>query len=141
MKERLFMTGQPNVDKILKEWILKADRDLKTSSHLLKIKDVDLFDSICFHCQQAAEKYLKSLFVYRQVEFPRSHDISLLLEKLPPQDQLHFRNLDLTEFNPFAVDMRYPGEIESIDVESVLRIFNLATKVQSIVKNLISQKI
>jgi len=33
----------------------------------------------CFHCQQAAEKRLKAVLVIHQGEFPRSHDIGLLM--------------------------------------------------------------
>jgi HEPN domain-containing protein len=40
----------------LSEWFRKADHDL-TSAHKL-IEDADILDNVCFHCQQAAEKYL-----------------------------------------------------------------------------------
>jgi predicted nucleotidyltransferase len=31
---------------------------------------------VAFHCQQAVEKFLKALLVRRQIEFPKTHDIS-----------------------------------------------------------------
>lgn len=33
-----------------------------------------------FHCQQAAEKYLKAFLTWHGVEFPKTHDIGVLLD-------------------------------------------------------------
>jgi HEPN domain-containing protein len=58
-------------DKIdlVKMWIRKAESDLKTSIHSLKIKPDPPFDTICFHAQQCAEKYLKAYLTYHEIEF------------------------------------------------------------------------
>ena len=38
------------------------------------------FDAACFHCQQAAEKFLKSYLVTKGGEFPRVHGLEELVE-------------------------------------------------------------
>jgi len=46
-----------------KEWIEKADHDLKVVELILADPEGPL-DVASFHCQQAAEKYLKGLLQY-----------------------------------------------------------------------------
>ena len=47
-------------DEYIREWIAKADKDIKTVEIMRDIKDVT--EIVCFHCQQATEKYLKVFF-------------------------------------------------------------------------------
>ena len=53
-------------------WIHKAENDSKTSAH-------PAWDTVCFHAQQAAEKYLKAYLVFRGDIPPRTHDLGLRL--------------------------------------------------------------
>ncbi|MBM3706525.1 MAG: HEPN domain-containing protein [Actinobacteria bacterium] len=46
---------------IIDSWIKKADRDLEVSQREIKLPE-PLTDIICFHAQQAAEKYMKASF-------------------------------------------------------------------------------
>ena len=55
----------------LKTWIAKADNDLMIINHELQLPESEwVTDMICFHCQQAAEKYLKALLIYQDKEIP-----------------------------------------------------------------------
>ena len=47
----------------VKQWLIKADNDLTIAGRDLKTDD-PVTDAICFHAQQAAEKYLKAYLVY-----------------------------------------------------------------------------
>ena len=79
-----------------------------------------------FLCQQAFEKYLKALLVRHQIEFPKTHDIAKLLDRVAAVNANmaeSLRNADA--LTPFGVDMRYPsdapellpgGETEAIDM-------------------------
>ncbi len=60
-----------------------------------------------FHAQQAIEKTLKAWLALSGVEYPRTHDISLLLSVLRMQEQSVDDDYDLLEFNPYAVQFRY----------------------------------
>lgn len=40
------------------------------------------WEDLCFDAQQAAEKAVKAVLVFHQIDFPRTHDISGLLSLL-----------------------------------------------------------
>jgi HEPN domain-containing protein len=46
--------------KLTAQWLKKADADFAAAEQLLQVRPL-LNDQIGFHCQQAAEKYLKAL--------------------------------------------------------------------------------
>jgi HEPN domain-containing protein len=52
--------------RLIIEWLAKADEDYGFASSV--IKDSVYYGQICFHYQQAAEKYLKGL--YRSARAP-----------------------------------------------------------------------
>jgi HEPN domain-containing protein len=64
---------------------------------------------VCFHCQQAADKYLKALVQDLGVAVPKTHNLKDLLKLLIPHDAslapLQRRSWSLTRY---AVDFRYP---------------------------------
>jgi HEPN domain-containing protein len=66
-------------DALIKDWIDKADHDLG-SARLIFLHNSEYFDTIAFHCQQAAEKYLKAILLYYELEFQRSHNLAYLLD-------------------------------------------------------------
>lgn len=67
-------------------------------------------NAVCFHCQQAVEKYLKGLMEECGLTVPKTHDLdglrTLLLTHYAP---LPFRR-GLVFLTRFAVDVRYPGD-------------------------------
>jgi HEPN domain-containing protein len=56
---------------IAREWIIKAENDLKTASHTLKIGKGCPTDTVCFHAQQCVEKYLKAFLVCKGIDFSK----------------------------------------------------------------------
>lgn len=65
-----------------------------------------------FHLQQSVEKCLKAWLALRGIDYPRTHDLSVLLGLLEDQDEDVGSYWALLELNPFAVQFRYelPGE-------------------------------
>ncbi|MDR0598605.1 MAG: HEPN domain-containing protein, partial [Treponema sp.] len=62
---------------------------------------------ICFHCQQAAEKYLKGFLVFKGIEFPKTHDLAALLKLANTGDVDFSILLDKCLFLlPFGVEPR-----------------------------------
>ena len=95
----------------ISEWINKADHDLG-SAKIIYIHLPDYFDTIAFHCQQAVEKYIKAILVFKGIEFDRSHDLIYLLELLSgvitvTSDQFK----KAVSLNGFSVQIRYPNKI------------------------------
>lgn len=93
-----------------RRWLHKADSDVKGARQLSGTTP-QLNDLICFHCQQAAEKYLKALLQELGMAVPRTHDLGDLLDLLLPHDAtLRPLRRGLLFLTQFAVDYRYPGE-------------------------------
>jgi len=92
-----------------------------------------------FHAQQAVEKTLKAWLALSGVEYPRTHDISLLLSALRLQEQDVDVYYDLLEFNPYAVQFRYtafPEIGEPLNrLEAIKRVEELLRRVEDLLKS------
>jgi HEPN domain-containing protein len=51
------------VEELIKNWIAKAESDLKTAEDELSTEK-PATDTICFHAQQCVEKYLKAYLIH-----------------------------------------------------------------------------
>ena len=110
------MSGQPDRFKDVSAWIKIAEDDFRTAESLLFTED-PAFGIICFPAQQCAEKYLKALLVWLQVDFPKTHDL-VLLARLMPEDVVLSMNVAQWAFlNRCSVEPRYPGEWGSFSKE------------------------
>jgi HEPN domain-containing protein len=56
-------------------WIEKAENDISTARYLAENMHPVPTEIVYFHCQQAAEKYLKAFLVYNDQEPPKTHDL------------------------------------------------------------------
>ena len=84
-----------------------AARDCKTFELLRDIPEAPL-PSVCFHAQQAVEKWLKAVLVSHGVVFQRTHDLEELAGMLAAQGMpLPLPMEELRKLNPFAVTFRY----------------------------------
>ena len=96
--------------EIARQWLAKARNDLLNADNNLKSELIP-FDTVCFHCQQAAEKMLKSYVVGNKQEHPITHDLLLILEKILPLNS-EAENLrdSLAILMPYSVEIRYPDD-------------------------------
>ena len=103
----------------VRRWVRFAREDLGTAEKLLAIPN-PVYRHVCWHAQQAAEKALKAALIANRIDFPRTHDLELLLTKLP--DSWQPTPLpDLAELTQWAVETRYPGDWPDIDLEDSVR--------------------
>jgi len=58
----------------VQQWLAKAEQDLRAGRVILQA-DLEDFETVGFHAQQAAEKFLKALLVRHQIEVPKTHNI------------------------------------------------------------------
>jgi len=111
---------------MVRQWIRKAELDYRAAESLLQDAD-PIREVIAFHCQQAAEKYLKALLVSIPVEFPRTHDLDQLLELLAPVMPDLASTLDgIGMLSPFGVTIRYPGDFPGLPAGQEAALFELA---------------
>jgi HEPN domain-containing protein len=116
-------------------WIEKADHDLGTAtlthSHIPAYKD-----TICFHCQQAIEKYLKAYLVFLGVEFRPVHDLIYLLDLASSSDRFSSDFYDMADkIDGFAVQIRYPDSIIEPSDEEVNSSIEYAKRFRKAVLN------
>jgi len=102
----------PERDKlvlVLGEWIAKAENDLKTAAHTLKLGALCPTDTVCFHAQQCVEKYLKAILVLEAIDFPKTHDIEAILKLLPARTRPALSGDEQDALTDYAIGPRYPG--------------------------------
>lgn len=104
-----------------------AEDDLRTAEALSG--EVDVPRQVCFHAQQAAEKAIKSIFVFLQTEFPYTHDLDCLLGLLPEGWPIKDEFADLSGLTFWATRGRYPGSPREATDEEADAAVKLARKV------------
>ncbi len=124
---------------LVKSWLIKARHDLAAAK---KLDDSEYFDVAIYHCQQAAEKALKSFLTMHDVEFPKTHDIRLLvqmamninhdIEKLENAAEL---------LTPYATEFRYPGDVMSPSDEEMLEALTKAKEVLDFITLLLKEEL
>jgi len=70
---------------VIQQWVQKAENDLQTATYTLQLGEDCPTDTVCFHAQQCIEKYIKALLVLHESEFPRTHNLGVLIARLPRQ--------------------------------------------------------
>lgn len=117
--------------EIVREWCIKANSDLKSAQILF---DEDIYDTSCFHSQQAVEKILKAFLIENNIEIEKTHDLVKLIEDCSKVN-LNFENLrsSVSRINSYAIDARYPTGHE-IHKEEAHDALNEAKKITNIVK-------
>ena len=100
------------------EWFYVADADLDSA---LILNDAHRKHNaiICFHCQQAVEKYLKAFLCYNGLMPPKIHVLETLCAMCSELDE-SFNDIarDCAYLSPFAVQARYPLEMEITSVNT-----------------------
>ena len=108
------MPEYKKVIEVVKEWVEKAENDLKAAGQILKAGTDCPTDTVCFHAQQAVEKYLKALLVYKNIDFPKTHDIEEIMALLPKMFQSLLSHEEQGILTNYATITRYPGNYERI---------------------------
>jgi len=96
---------------VVSAWFKKAENDLLNAEHTLKMKNPPC-DTICFHAAQCAEKYLKGLLTFYEIDFPKTHsieDLVLLCKQPVPLIEAEMGEVEV--LSSYGVEVRYPGEI------------------------------
>ena len=125
-----------------KAWLLKARTDFDAATKLSEQPDV--FGGVAAYLyQQAAEKGLKSILVWHNKAFSRTHDLNILLSQASAYiiESSSFQN-DAIILTLLATQYRYPGDDDSVnptqaDLDSIVdasrRIVQPATNALSVV--------
>jgi HEPN domain-containing protein len=103
------MPDRERVLTVVGDWAVKADNNLKTAVHTLKLGAECPTDTVCFHAQQCVEKYLKALLVFKGIDFPKTHDLERLIALLPARVRPRLTPEEQGRLTEYATGARYPG--------------------------------
>ena len=113
---------------IVEEWLLLAREDLATATEMVPKRR---WRHVCFHAQQAAEKFIKALLTSRQVDIPRTHDLEKLVQHLVDAKPLGLLDPGILDLSEYAVDTRYPRDsVEELAIDDAERALAAARKVE-----------
>ena len=107
---RCIREGTPATPRSLRWWIEHAEEDFLVVENLLSAAKVP-WGPVCFHAEQAAEKYLKALLISRSVRPPRTHNLLDVLGLCRSAGADPGRiDGDCAALTTFVFDPRYPRD-------------------------------
>ena len=133
------MPGADRIAQVTSEWVAKAESDFKSAVHLLKLGVACPTDVVAFHAQQTVEKYIKAFLTHKQIDFPKTHDISKLLALARSPDLATMDIAEQRRLTSYAALARYPGWGE-IPLSQARQAVALARRVRREVRRLLPRK-
>ena len=124
---------------VVREWVEKAENDLKNAAHTLEMGDDAPTDTICFHAQQCVEKYLKAFLVTRGTDFPKTHEITKIMALLPEGSRPDLADEEQERLTDYATVTRYPGGYAPITLAEAERAVEIARRVRGEVRGLLPE--
>lgn len=120
-------------EELINNWVKKAEKDLLTAKHELSFPDA-VTESICFHCQQAAEKFLKAYLVFLGIPFVKTHEIGEPITRCEERDKaISVLKEEADELTDYAVNIRYPEETFEPPLLEAREAFEVAKKIRNYV--------
>jgi HEPN domain-containing protein len=88
-------------------WLQFAREDLQMAELAIQ---AGIYNQVCFHAQQCAEKAVKGVLAYQRQSPPRTHRLGDLLPLLEPNPLAAFA-LDVQLLDRFYIPTRYPDAL------------------------------
>jgi HEPN domain-containing protein len=109
------------------DWLRYARSDLELAG--INRPEEVLFEELCFHAQQAAEKALKAVLIAKGIAPPKTHSIRMLLDILSQVIIAPQEVEDSAGLTDYAVTTRYPGDFEPVGEEEYREALRMAKTV------------
>ena len=119
-----------------KEWFVKGDHDLQAVEILFTDPNPPT-DTLCFHCQQAVEKYFKGFLTLNNIDFIKTHDLEYLL-KLSHSSLKGIMDYEdeILSLNKYSIESRYPADLPVYyPIDEARRAFENAKELVKFIKN------
>jgi len=95
-----------------KKWLERANSDHADATVLDKHTWPKSVETICYLCQQATEKSLKSILVYNEAQVPKTHNIRDLMNKCAKYySSIKMDGRIVQKMTDFATASRYPDNM------------------------------
>lgn len=96
---------------IANQWIEKAENALRNATIVVREPNPPT-DTICFHCHQVAEKYLKAFLIAQGIPAPKVHDLRYLVNLcLSKDDEFSQLKEAAGVLNNYYIESRYPLDL------------------------------
>ena len=125
------MKKSKELRKQVEQWQRKAEDDFLVATDLLRAHKRPFVSAVCFHAQQAVEKYIKACLVLHRIVFRKTHDVSELVALLPSQYAPDLAKEEQEQLSEYAVIARYPGEEERITFDDAEEAVGIAQKARA----------
>ncbi len=120
------------ISKYAHDWFLRGDDDLHVIEILLKEDGAP--NIICFHAQQAAEKYLKGFLAYHKKNVRKIHTIKGLLKTCVDVDVSLQQLSDAGAFlDQFYIESRYPDDYVEFNRKDAEKAFEAAKQIKEFI--------
>ena len=127
---------KPAPDEV-RAWLRKASADL-LAARILTGHSPLVLGPAAFHCQQAVEKTLKAFLVWRSMPFEKVHSLVYLMDLCEAKEPGFAALREDTEtLSPYAIEVRYLGELLDIALEDACKALAAAEAVWSFVLGLL----
>lgn len=126
---------------VIRQWVEKAENDLKNAAYCLTMPSDCPTDTVCYHTQQCVEKYLKALLVAQDVDFPKTHDIGALILHLLPETRPDLSVEVQRRLTDYATTVRYPGDYEPVPLNEARKAVAIARRVRRKVRSLLPTEV
>ena len=123
------------IKEYVRVWLSKAQSDMKNAQMIMSANDTSPpLDTVCFHCQQASEKYLKAYLIYHNRTFPFSHNLADIVNECMQVDQ-DFASIQRKAemLTPYAVEIRYPDDFYMPTKQEAEESLAIATEIRDFV--------
>ena len=120
----------------INNWLFRANEDIAVIESLAKLNLEYYASTICFHSQQAVEKFLKAFLIYHDIDFPKTHDLDYLLQECQKIDKASFE-IDLKSLTDYGVSIRYPDDFYIPGVNETKEYHAIAKEIKFLIKRLI----
>lgn len=120
------------------EWLRRARADLALAG--VSLPPEGMYEDLCFHAQQAAEKAIKAVYRYNEWTFRYTHDLKELLFGLRDYGLTVPENVEeAVVLTDYAHQHRYPGLEEPVTAQEHETALTLARCVVEWAAGLIEQ--
>jgi len=123
----------PEQRELVRRWLAAAEGDWRVAHALLTSMAEPVFEAVCFHAQQCAEKYVKAILVAHAIDFPKTHDMARLRQLMPAGLALPLSERETDLLTDYAVETRYPEDGPDLDRAASHEAIHLADRVRNAV--------
>jgi len=136
----LLLLDEKKLD-FIKEWIYEGNNDLGLAEFVMD-NGGKYYDLVCFHCQQAAEKFLKAYIIYLRLYYKKVHDLTYLLRVVKKKRDVPETLYDKAEMlEAYAIDSRYPDHWHDPTLEETKDCIKAAKDFKTFIYNEIKAEI